>query len=355
MQMNIELEIKEFVHYGGDCNKTMPQQLGDIQRNHRIDGTVTTHLFTGCNAKSDADPVGLAWIGCLSAPCSAVNSIKSSWGTFAHELGHNFNGGHSYEEGKGTTGGILDYGTNTHDGYVQFNTDYRQCAMCQELTMARNNMVTGFAPADPATVVPAMKDLPDYQDLPRGCKCRPEADTTQGAWSPNTTTCAQGAQMNWCVHYAWFAHECQTSCAKGVKFSCFKDPENPGHKLAWWELKDPVVVANPIWYTTTSGCPTHTAYQAEGRLETEKLPFRCCKADGSVELKADGSKLKGHEYGLCDRGTEGEKLTWAQATNVCELVGYQLCPADRLEAGVACFTGCRADKARVWSSTAWDQ
>merc|ERR1719354_261333 len=62
-QMNVELEIKEFVHYDADCSAYYPngdsgkideiggmrRQLGDVQGNHRIPGTVTTHLFTGCD------------------------------------------------------------------------------------------------------------------------------------------------------------------------------------------------------------------------------------------------------------------------------------------------------------------
>merc|ERR1712232_285592 len=56
-----------------------------------------------------------------------------NWGIFAHELGHNFGGAHSFEEGQMWTGGIMDYGSGKLGGYYQFNTKYRKKQMCNAL------------------------------------------------------------------------------------------------------------------------------------------------------------------------------------------------------------------------------
>merc|ERR1719331_940030 len=63
---------------------------------------VSTHLLTGCNP-SGYGTVGLAWVGtlCSGGYASGVDHINAGWATYAHELGHNFGAGHSFEEGQG--------------------------------------------------------------------------------------------------------------------------------------------------------------------------------------------------------------------------------------------------------------
>lgn len=74
--------------------------------------------------------------------------------TFAHELGHNLNGLHSFEEGQGRTGGIMDYGDGKLNGHYQFNSKYRKQAMCDKLNQNVGGCNGHFKLASAATPEP---------------------------------------------------------------------------------------------------------------------------------------------------------------------------------------------------------
>jgi hypothetical protein len=81
------------------------------------------HLLTNCWRSPGT--VGLAWLGvlCSSQYGTGVSSwTNTHWLVVAHEIGHNFNSPHSFQEGQGKTGGIMDYG----DGGGRM----RCCACC---------------------------------------------------------------------------------------------------------------------------------------------------------------------------------------------------------------------------------
>merc|ERR1719218_589319 len=88
-------------------------------------------MGTVCQPRSPYPPYGAN---------TGVNQLKTrnTWLTFAHELGHNFDGGHSFEEGQGRTGGIMDYGDGKLNGVYQFNTKYRKQKMCRCMNNAVN-------------------------------------------------------------------------------------------------------------------------------------------------------------------------------------------------------------------------
>jgi len=58
---------------------------------------------------------------------------QETWRTFAHEVGHNFGAAHSFEEGQGKTGGLMDYGDGKLNGKYQFNSKYRKEPMCSTI------------------------------------------------------------------------------------------------------------------------------------------------------------------------------------------------------------------------------
>jgi len=146
-QLNIKLEISELEIYetfsktpdyafdacADGAKADINKQLDRLKAGARLSGGAV-HLFTGCG--NGFGVVGLAWTGAM---CSdhrfGVDLLHNSmsWTTFAHELGHNFGAGHSFEEGKKKTGGLMDYGSGQLDGEYQFNTKYRKDEMCAKL------------------------------------------------------------------------------------------------------------------------------------------------------------------------------------------------------------------------------
>lgn len=131
-----------------------------------------THIFTGCG--DGWGIVGLAFMGGICSPYginSGINQIRGgdTFLTFAHELGHNFNADHSFEDGQYITGGIMDYGDGILNGAYQFNTKYRKAEMCGKASEVVNNCNGNFAPdpesipipTSPPTPAPTLPPLPD--------------------------------------------------------------------------------------------------------------------------------------------------------------------------------------------------
>lgn len=137
---------------GGRCSSTAIDVLLNSVTSFRSGTNPKTnslwHHLTACYPAPGT--VGLAWVGtlCHSSYSTGVSSWTGSlWLTVAHEIGHNTGANHAFQEGQGTTGGIMDYGDGIYplnSGIYQFNPKYAQTDQCA--LFAKTVTVPGFSP-----------------------------------------------------------------------------------------------------------------------------------------------------------------------------------------------------------------
>lgn len=152
-QLNIRIEVVQlYIATGAEswdnptCSKSIFDQLGTdnsspgLTRWRPPSQQGLWHLLDDCFPGSGV--IGLAYIGSLcegrsNGGLSYNTGVswygRNTWLTFAHELGHNFNAQHTFQEGQGRTGGIMDYGDGLLNGEFQFNERYSKSEVCQEI------------------------------------------------------------------------------------------------------------------------------------------------------------------------------------------------------------------------------
>jgi len=135
---NLEVATTEDKFGGCPASDEMGYKLGKLQdavKQGTFPALAAAHLFSACGSQWGS--VGLAYCGSMCWGEWATGATKfhtgSPWLTYAHELGHNINADHSFEDGQGKTGGIMDYGDGKLDGHYQFNTKYRKQEVCDFL------------------------------------------------------------------------------------------------------------------------------------------------------------------------------------------------------------------------------
>jgi hypothetical protein len=81
------------------------------------------------------DITGVSYIGSVCGKTSNFAVAHADSKTASHELGHAFGCSHSFENGVGTTGGVMDYGDSLYNNTFQFHPNKR-VEMCGTLSYA---------------------------------------------------------------------------------------------------------------------------------------------------------------------------------------------------------------------------
>ena len=111
----------------------------------------------------------------------------NTWKTLAHEIGHTFGAGHSFEEGQGKTGGIMDYGNGKYQGMYQFNTKYRKDEVCKVLADAKARNCAYLSPAVDAVLTASPTTSPTTSQTLSPTKSPSKASTPIPTAPPTNT------------------------------------------------------------------------------------------------------------------------------------------------------------------------
>lgn len=181
-QMNLKLEVGWSKVYKSNAGAP-PYAVGCYgtpvidKANKMLKGSFpmagAVHLFTGCGDGSRF--IGYAFMGTIcknDGSNTGANQLRRAynqpaWLNFAHELGHNFNGKHSFEHGMGRTGGIMDYLDGKLNGKYQFNTRYRKREICTKMSEVVGKCEGNFDPSGLREPRPAPAPRPQPGPPPR--------------------------------------------------------------------------------------------------------------------------------------------------------------------------------------------
>ncbi len=147
-QLNILLKVGKLIITTGANSSSFPLSMSPNSGTCVMDSTSVLSSFGNWNQSNNTSANGNAmglWhllTNCWQAPgvvgIANINSLcdigrnvgitsrlgstgQSTWLIFAHELGHGFGALHTFQNGVGKTGGIMDYGNPYVNGVAQFN------------------------------------------------------------------------------------------------------------------------------------------------------------------------------------------------------------------------------------------
>ena len=143
-QLNIELVVDHLYtgsgQFNDECLTGIGSQMVSFREWPKPSSQGLWHLIDDCFGRSPGSVAGTAYMRAICRRpknvgvtyCNGRNCARG-FKTLAHEFGHNFGAEHSFEEGRRTTGGIMDYGSGILNGIYQFNSKYRKDEICTEL------------------------------------------------------------------------------------------------------------------------------------------------------------------------------------------------------------------------------
>jgi hypothetical protein len=319
------------------CSMSINSQLSRLANWNPPSRQVLWHLLDDCFGFSGGT-LGIAYLGTL---CSSYNVGVSyysdhlydddeypTWATVAHELGHNFDAQHSFEEGQGRTGGIMDYGflrNKLINGEVQFNSKYREREVCREVQSAysRNCLNVGIAPSPSTQLtesVPVNREV--FAEAERRINCAKHTHRM-----PSSATNLK--RMNGLDRIA-----CQKECALRENCNGFVYNREDG----WCELLDEQIV--PETLTFTSEFNTYICFERDiesrfvGRseddvldtMEADVLKEACCsttfnEAFQGLNLNFRENLTQKECEAECVKNSKCDAVTFRESDQSCLIFG----------------------------------
>lgn len=276
-----------------------------------------------------------------------------TWCTFTHEVGHNVAAQHSFEEGQGNTGGVMDYGTirsKEINGETQFNTKYRKREVCAKFDSAARSgcLDLGVAPS-PVGQFTQVLEPRTVEKVDRTLKCAKHSRRVPS--SARTLTTLFGRTRL----------SCQQSCSEDADCAGYVTNGEGWCELVTSENVDTLnYSADFDTYLCTDkeelreSLKKLTADDILETLDTAELKSECCAAtESQAYLGMNYFYTETFTKNACERrcvkDTQCEASTYDRETNGCLLYGgseFTMKPIfDPASSALSCDRACLSAKA----------
>jgi len=238
-QFNIQLEIGTLYisekssrpSWDSRCGRAIGTQLTSFEKWTKPSREAAWHLFDDCFSRSRSGIIGLASMGTLcQRPRRGWRDYNTganyysfeTWLTFAHELGHTMGAGHTFENGVGNTGGIMDYGDGTLRGKYQFHENRKE-ELCDVVSETVDNCGGKFT---------VRENLVKSQPIETR---QPTSYPTRRPTSfPTQKTCSMLSKWSYCLSRRWQKLGCMWNKATGSCVDRVQDSSGCYTKQTKW-------------------------------------------------------------------------------------------------------------------------